>query len=411
MEIYLVGGAVRDKLLNLPARDHDWVVTGATPQQMVDLGYKPVGKDFPVFLHPQTKEEYALARTEKKSGHGYHGFTFHTSTEVTLEEDLARRDLTINAMAEDSKGKLIDPYGGQKDLQNRVLRHVSDAFTEDPVRLLRIARYAARYADFGFNIAEETQRLLKQIVISGEVDELVSERVWNEISSALDEDKPSVFFLALRKCGALAVLLPEIDRLFGVPQTARHHPEIDTGVHTMMVIDMTSSLGANNAIGFAALCHDLGKAATRRSNLPRHIAHESEGLSLIDSLCDRLRIPSSHRQLAKLVCQYHTHCHRAKELKASTITKVLEALDIFRRPQRLEDFLIACEADARGRLGFENSTYPQGDVFRQSAKAARQVNIRDLVNNGTSGKEIKAQLRSRRIRAIAEVLKKDRLDT
>lgn len=408
METYLVGGAVRDKLLNLPARDHDWVVTGATPQQMVDLGYKPVGKDFPVFLHPQTKEEYALARTEKKSGHGYHGFTFHTSTEVTLEEDLGRRDLTINAMAEDSKGKLIDPYGGQKDLQNRTLRHVSDAFTEDPVRLLRVARYAARYADFGFNIAEETLLLLKQIVFSGEVNELVSERVWNEISSALDEDKPSVFFLALRKFGALAVLLPEIDSLFGVPQTARHHPEIDTGVHTMMVIDMATSLGANNAVGFAALCHDLGKAATRPSNLPRHIAHESKGLSLIDSLCDRLRIPSAHRQLALLVCQYHTHCHRAKELKASTITKVLESLDIFRRPQRLQDFLIACEADARGRLGFENSTYPQADVFRLSAKVASQVNIRDLVSNGTSGKEIKKQLRSRRTKAIAEVLKKDR---
>jgi tRNA nucleotidyltransferase (CCA-adding enzyme) len=410
VDIYLVGGAVRDKLLNLPAKDNDWVVTGATPQQMVDLGYQPVGKDFPVFLHPHTKEEYALARTEKKSGKGYHGFVFHTSIEVTLEEDLARRDLTINAMAEDTEGNIIDPYDGRKDLQNRILRHVSDAFVEDPVRLLRIARYAARYADFGFTIAEETQQLLKEIVISGEVDELVSERVWNEISNALDEDKPSVFFLALRQCGALAVLLPEIDHLFGVPQTARHHPEIDTGVHTMMVIDMAARLGADNATSFASLCHDLGKAATLASKLPRHIAHEAKGLPLINALCDRLRIPSAHRQLAALACQYHTHCHRANELKASTITKVLESLDVFRRPQRLEEFLLACEADARGRMGFENSAYPQADIFRRSFSATRQVDIKDLVSNGASGKEIKRQLRSRRMEAIAAVLEKDRSD-
>ena len=407
MEIYLVGGAVRDKLLNLPAKDNDWVVTGASPQQMIDLGYKPVGKDFPVFLHPQSKEEYALARTEKKNGRGYHGFTFHTSTEVTLEEDLARRDLTINAMAEDSKGNIIDPYGGRKDLQHRILRHVSDAFVEDPVRLLRIARYAARYASFGFRIAEETQQLLKQIVISGEVDELVSERVWNEISSALNEYKPSIFFLALRQSGALTVLLPEIDSLFGVPQTAKHHPEIDTGVHTMMVIDMAARLGANNTVCFAALSHDLGKAMTLPSKWPRHIAHEAKGLSIINTLCDRLRIPTAHRQLAVLVCQYHTHCHRAKELKAATITKTLESLDVFRRPQRLEDFLLACEADARGRLGFENSPYPQADIFRKSFEAAKQVDIKDLVSEGATGKKIKYQLSSRRTEAIAAVLEKN----
>ena len=407
MEIYLVGGAVRDKLLNLPSRDNDWVVTGATPQQMTELGYKPVGKDFPVFLHPQTKEEYALARTERKSGHGYHGFTFHTSTEVTLEEDLARRDLTINAIAEDSKGNIIDPYGGQRDLEKGILRHVSDAFVEDPVRLLRIARYAARYAKLGFVIAEETQQLLKQIVSSGEVDELVPERIWNEISRALDEDSPSVFFLVLRQCNALAVLLPEIERLFGVPQTVTHHPEIDTGVHTMMVVDMAARLGADNSVRFAALCHDLGKGSTAADKLPRHIAHEKKGLSLIENLCGRLRIPAGHRKMAELVCQYHTHCHRAADLKISTILNVLEHLDVFRRPQRLHGFLLACEADARGRLGYEDSSYPQAEMFRLCFKAASQVDIKDLVNAGVTGKEIQSQLRKRRIKAIASVLKKD----
>jgi len=406
MKVYLVGGAVRDRLLNLPSRDNDWVVTGATPQQMADLGYKPVGKDFPVFLHPQTKEEYALARTEKKCGHGYHGFTFHTSTEVTLEQDLARRDLTINAMAEDHDGNIIDPHGGQKDLQERILRHVSDAFIEDPVRLLRIARYAARYAKLGFTIAQETQQLLKQIVISGEIDELVAERVWNEISSALDEDTPSVFFMTLRQCNALSVLLPEVDCLFGVPQSARHHPEIDTGVHTMMVTDMSAKLGARNSVRFAALCHDLGKGATPADRLPRHIAHETKGISLIKKLCLRLRIPAAHRQIAELVCQYHTHCHRAPELRISTILKVLESLDVFRRPERLDDFLLACEADARGRLGFEDSAYPQADIFKLSYQAANQVQINDLVQTGASGEEIKKQLESRRIAAISGILGK-----
>lgn len=405
MKIYLVGGAVRDKLLKLPSRDHDWVVTGSNPQQMTELGYKPVGKDFPVFLHPQTKEEYALARTERKSGHGYHGFIFHTAADVTLEQDLARRDLTINAMAEDKSGNIIDPYGGQNDLDNRVLRHVSDAFIEDPVRVLRIARYAARYAKLGFTIAEETQELLKQIVLSGEIDELVAERVWNEISNALDEQTPSVFFLTLRQCRALAILLPEIDRLFGVPQTVVHHPEIDTGVHTMMVLEMAAHLGASNSVRFAALCHDLGKGTTPASQLPRHIAHEAKGLALINNLCDRLRIPAGHRQIAELVCEYHTHCHRASELRISTILKVLESLDVFRRPQRLDDFLLACEADARGRLGFEESPYPQADIFRQSFEAARQVDIKDLVSEGAGGREIKKQLTHRRTDAIAAILK------
>ncbi len=404
MEIYLVGGAVRDSLLKQASRDNDWVVTGATPQQMINLGYKPVGKDFPVFLHPETKEEYALARTEKKSGHGYHGFVFHTSPDVTLEEDLARRDLTINAMAQDNEGNIIDPYGGRDDLKNGLLRHVSDAFIEDPVRLLRIARYAARYAKLDFTIAEETQQLLKQIVTSGEINELVAERVWNEISGALDEETPSVFFLTLRRCNALAVLLPEVDRLFGVPQTPVHHPEIDTGVHTMMVIDMAAQLGAGNSVRFAALCHDLGKGTTAFSRLPKHIAHETRGLALIRNLCERLRIPAGHRQMAELVCEYHSHCHRATELRISTILKVLQALDVFRRPQRLDDFLLACEADARGRPGFENSTYPQADIFRICFAAAKQVDIEDLVSSETNGREIQRQLKSRREQAIGIAL-------
>jgi tRNA nucleotidyltransferase (CCA-adding enzyme) len=404
MDIYLVGGAVRDRLLKRPVRDHDWVVTGATPEQMADLGYRPVGKDFPVFLHPQTKEEYALARTERKSGHGYHGFVFHTSAEVTLEQDLARRDLTINAMAEDSDGNIIDPYGGQRDLKNRVLRHVSDAFIEDPVRLLRIARYAARYATLGFTIAEETMQLLKQIVASGEIDALVAERVWNEISNALDEDSPSVFFLTLRQCGALAILLPEIEQLFGVPQTSKHHPEIDTGVHNMMVIDMAAQMNADNDVRFAALCHDLGKGTTPVAELPRHIGHEHRGLSLIRDLCSRLRVPTAHRKLAELVCEYHTHCHRAADLRPSRILDVLEALDVFRRPQRLDGFLLACEADAKGRLGFENSDYPQATIFRDCFSAASTVDISDLVKSGKTGQEIQQQLRIRRTDKISRAI-------
>ena len=404
MKTYLVGGAVRDKLLGLTERDRDWVVTGATPEEMTEKGFKPVGRDFPVFLHPETKEEYALARTEKKSGRGYHGFIFHASPDVTLEEDLARRDLTINAMAENGDGRIIDPYGGQNDLNNGILRHVSAAFIEDPVRLLRIARYAARYAEQGFNIADETMQLLKHIVDSGEISELVPERVWNEIKSALDEDTPSQFFMTLRKCGALAVLLPEIDRLFGIPQTPVHHPEIDTGVHTMMVIDACTRLNGNNVVRFSALVHDLGKGTTPIAKLPRHIAHEARGLGLIEELCQRLRIPTEHRQMAKLVCEYHTHCHRASELRTSTILKVLEALDVFRRPGRLDDFLKACEADAKGRTGFEDTPYPQSDIMKASFLAASQADISDLVESGQKGTEIQHTLRKRRIDNISKAL-------
>jgi tRNA nucleotidyltransferase (CCA-adding enzyme) len=400
MKTYLVGGAVRDRLLGLPVKDHDWVVTGATPEQMTDLGYRPVGRDFPVFLHPETREEYALARTERKSGRGYHGFVFHTSPEVTLEQDLARRDLTINAMAQDEDGHIIDPYNGRQDLEQGILRHVSPAFSEDPVRLLRIARYATRYAERGFRIAPETLQLLQGMVADGEVDSLVAERVWNELDNALRENRPSVFFNTLRSCGALTVLLPEIDRLFGVPQPARHHPEIDTGVHTMMVIDMAAQLGAQAEVRFAALCHDLGKGTTNPDILPRHTGHEKRGVRLIEQLCQRLSAPKRYAELARLVCLYHTHCHRAGELRPSTLLKVLEALDVFRRPERLDAFLTACEADSRGRLNFEQQSYPQAGIFRAAYQAARRIDINDLVEAGVSGDEIQETLRKRRIRAI-----------
>jgi tRNA nucleotidyltransferase (CCA-adding enzyme) len=400
VQIYLVGGAVRDRLLGRPVHDRDWVVTGATPQQMIELGYRPVGRDFPVFLHPDSKEEYALARTERKSGHGYHGFVFHAAPDVSLEEDLARRDLTINAMAEDQHGNIIDPYGGRDDLTARRLRHVSDAFVEDPVRLLRVARYAARYAELGFTIATETMALLRQIVASGEVDNLVAERVWQEMERALMEQQPSLFFMTLRDCNALGVLLPEVDRLFGVPQSAQHHPEIDTGIHTMMVIDAAASLQGTADVRFAALCHDLGKGLTDSSLLPSHPDHEARGLPLIDGLCRRLRVPNQHCALARLVCQYHTHCHRAAELRPSTVLDVLEAIDAFRRPQRLDAFLLACEADSRGRTGYADKPYPQAAILKNAYHATQRVDISDLSMAGVDGVTIKNTLRERRIRAI-----------
>jgi tRNA nucleotidyltransferase (CCA-adding enzyme) len=406
MKSYLVGGAVRDKLLGLPARDRDWVVTGATPEKMTELGFIPVGRDFPVFLHPQSKEEYALARTERKSGRGYHGFVFHTSPDVTLEEDLARRDLTINAMAEDDNGELIDPFNGRRDLEKGILRHVSGAFVEDPVRLLRVARYAARFATRNFIIANETMDLLKQITSSGELDTLVAERVWNEIRNALDESTPSMFFQVLRKCGALAVLLPEIDNLFGVPQSPVHHPEIDTGIHTMMVVDASADMECSNEARFAALAHDLGKGLTPADILPRHIGHEVRGLSLIDDLCSRLRVPKEHRALAKLACEFHTHSHRAAELRPSTMLGLFEKLDVFRRLHRLTDFLDACIADARGRTGFEDTPYKQAVILRKCFEAARDVDISDLVKQSAGGDRIQSELRKRRIEKIENELEK-----
>ena len=404
MKTYLVGGAVRDALLGVPVKDRDWVVTGATPEDMTALGYRPVGRDFPVFLHPDTNEEYALARTERKSGRGYHGFVFHTSPDVTLEQDLARRDLTINAMAQDEDGRIIDPYHGQSDLRKGILRHVSPAFSEDPVRILRVARYATRYAAQGFRIAPETLTLLQQIVSAGEADSLVAERVWNELVDALAEQAPSVFFNVLCECDALAVLLPEVDRLFGVPQPEKHHPEIDTGIHTMMVVDMAAQMNASTEVRFAALCHDLGKGTTDPEILPRHTGHEARGEQLIMQLCRRLSAPRRYLELARLVCLYHTHCHRAGELRPSTLLKVLEAMDAFRRPERLEEFLLACEADSRGRKNFEDADYPQAEIFRRAFHAADRADISDLVAGGAAGPVIQETLKKRRTDAIRQAL-------
>ncbi|HRG49893.1 MAG TPA: multifunctional CCA addition/repair protein, partial [Pseudomonadales bacterium] len=357
METYLVGGAVRDQLLGLPVHERDWVVTNATPEQMLAQGYTPVGKDFPVFLHPETHEEYALARTERKTAPGYHGFIFHADPSVTLEQDLYRRDLTINAIAQDSDGKLFDPYGGQKDLQQKILRHVSSAFAEDPVRILRLARFAARFHHLGFSISDETLALMRNMVASGEVSALTAERVWRECERALGERNPQVFFAVLRQCGALAVIFPEVDALFGVPQSPQHHPEIDTGIHTLMALEQCAKLTDNTQARFATLCHDLGKALTPTDVLPRHIGHEGKSKPLVLALCERLGAPTEYRDLAVLTAVYHTHCHRALTLRATTLLELFENLDLFRRPQRLEPFLMACEADARGRTGFEQCDY------------------------------------------------------
>jgi tRNA nucleotidyltransferase (CCA-adding enzyme) len=397
MKVYRVGGAVRDRLLGRPRQDEDWVVVGATPQQMAELGYRPVGSGFPVFLHPKTNEEYALARTERKSGHGYGGFTFHAAPDVTLEQDLARRDLTINAMAEAPDGSLIDPFGGERDLEQRLLRHVSPAFAEDPVRVLRVARFAARYAGLGFRVAEETLALM---AASGELLHLLPERVWAETASALDETRAPRYFEVLRDCGALAVLFPEIDALFGVPQRADHHPEIDSGVHTLMVLAQACRLTEDNVVRFAALVHDLGKALTPREELPQHIGHEERSVPLVDALCDRLRVPNHHRELARLVARHHLVCHGIHERRPATVLRLLESLDAFRRPPRFEQFLVACEADMRGRAGFEERAYPQADLLRRAFAAARDVATADLDDGTRRGTQIAELLRQRRIEAI-----------
>lgn len=397
---YLVGGAVRDRLLGRPVKERDWVVVGATPEEMLSAGFRQVGKDFPVFLHPETHEEYALARTERKVGPGYHGFEMHAAPDVTLEEDLARRDLTINALAEDAQGRILDFHHGREDLEKRLLRHVSPAFAEDPVRILRVARFAARYADLGFRVADETLALMRQMVEAGEVDALIPERVWQETVKALAEPKPSVFIETLRACGALAVIFPEVDRLFGVPQRAEYHPEIDTGVHTLMVLDQAARLSDQPATRFAALTHDLGKGTTPAELLPRHHGHDVRGVKLVQALCDRLRTPRAFRDLAVLVARYHGNVHRAMELKPATVLKILRIVDVFRQPERFEQFLLACEADSRGRLGKENVAYPQAGFFRQAAQAARQVEVRDLVEQGLQGQSLAQALERRRIAAI-----------
>jgi tRNA nucleotidyltransferase (CCA-adding enzyme) len=400
MEIYLVGGAVRDSLLNYPSSENDWVVVGATPEQMTDQGFKPVGQDFPVFIHPKSSEEYALARTERKSGHGYKGFEFYTSVDVSLEEDLIRRDLTINAMAQDNAGNIIDPFGGQKDLEKKRLRHVSEAFTEDPLRVLRVARFAARYHHLGFTIASETMALMKSIVAEGEMAFLVAERVWKETSRALTEHSPQVFIQVLRDCGALEALFPEVDALFGVPQRADYHPEVDTGIHTLMALEQSVKLSESSAVRFSVLVHDLGKALTPETVLPSHSGHEKSGLPLVKALCDRLTVPNSHRQLAMAVTEYHLHSHKAKELKPATILKLFQNIGALRDDRRLSDFLYCCEADARGRTGFEDITYHARDYLMAALSAVKKVDISDLVADGVTGIEIGRQLKQRQIEQL-----------
>ena len=397
MEIYLVGGAVRDRQLGLEVRDRDYVVVGATPEAMTALGYKMVGADFPVFLHPQTKEEYALARTERKSGRGYKGFTVYAGSDVTLEQDLARRDLTINAMAEDANGRLIDPFDGAADLRRGILRHVSPAFAEDPLRVLRVARFAAR---FGYAVAPETLSLMRDIVAAGEMETLVPERVWSELERALGEQQPPRFFEVLRECGAQARVLPELDALFGVPQVPEYHPEIDTGVHTLMVLAQATRLSGDPRVRFAALLHDLGKGTTPPAEWPKHHGHEERGAALVRSLSQRLRVPNEYRDLAILVARFHMHCHRAAELRDVTLLETLEALDAFRRPERVEQFVLACEADFRGRSGYEDRPYPQADIFRQAFAAARGVDAGQVAASGGSGPEIAEKIRRQRIAAI-----------
>lgn len=396
-----MGGAVRDKLLGKPGKDSDWVVVGSTPQEMEDQNFKAVGKDFPVFLHPETKEEYALARTERKAGKGYKGFTFHTSTEITLEEDLARRDLTINAIAEDKTGELIDPFNGKQDIEDKILRHVSPAFVEDPLRVLRVARFAAR---FGFRIAPETMTLMNEISESGELKSLVPERVWNELEQAMGETYPSRFILALRACHALDVLFPEIEQLFGVPQPEKHHPEIDTGIHTLMSLNQASRLSQDPQIRFATLVHDLGKGTTAKEKLPGHHGHEERGVKLIEALCKRYRAPKQYKELAIQVSRHHFSCHRIEEMRAETILKKLESMDAFRRPERFKKFLICCEADARGRTGFEHRDYPQADYFKKALEAANETDTESLKQQGLTGKAMGSAIKETRTRAISEAL-------
>lgn len=404
MRIYLVGGAVRDQLLQRPVSDHDHVVVGATPDDMLGLGYKPVGKDFPVFLHPKTGEEYALARTERKTGRGYHGFAIHAEPGVTLEEDLARRDLTINAIAMDEQGTLVDPFHGARDIRKRVLRHVSPAFVEDPVRLLRVARFAARFAPLGFTVAGETMDLMRRMVADGEVDHLVPERVWQETRRALGEPCPSAFLRVLRESGALAVLFPEIDALYGVPQRAEFHPEVDTGIHLEMVVDMAARIApGNDLVGFCALTHDLGKALTPADVLPRHIGHEQAGVAPLRRMAARLRVPTEYAALAEQVCREHLNAHRAFELKPATVLRLLSSLDALRRPERLDVFLAACEADKRGRLGHEDDAYPQSDYLRAARAAAAGIGAAPFVAQGLAGPAVGEAMEKARIRAIETV--------
>jgi tRNA nucleotidyltransferase (CCA-adding enzyme) len=414
MQIYMVGGAVRDALLGLPVQDHDWVVVGATPEQLMAQGYLAVGKDFPVFLHPQTREEYALARTERKTARGYRGFVVHAAPDVTLQQDLARRDLTINSIAAPARQErasavfepdfeaLIDPYGGQRDLQAKVLRHVTEAFREDPVRILRLARFAARFADF--SVAPETLALMQDMVASGEVDALVPERVWQELARGLMENKPSRMLEVLRACGALQKLLPEVDRLWGVPQRAEYHPEIDTGIHLMMVLDMAAQLQAPLPVRFACLGHDLGKGTTPADVLPKHIGHEERSARLLKGVCERLRVPVDCREIADVVAREHGNIHRSADFSAAAVVRLLERCDAFRKPQRFADVLLACECDARGRLGLAQSPYPQRQRLLDALQAAQAVATNSVAAQaqaeGMDGKRIGELIHQARVAAV-----------
>jgi tRNA nucleotidyltransferase (CCA-adding enzyme) len=406
MQTYIVGGAVRDALLGLPVNDRDWVVVGASPQQMISAGYLPVGKDFPVFLHPQTREEYALARTERKTGAGYHGFVFHAEPNVTLEQDLARRDLTVNAMAQNGNGRIIDPFDGRSDLRQRVLRHVTEAFREDPVRILRVARFAARFSDF--TVAPETLHLMREMVQAGEVDALVAERVWQELARGLMEDKPSRMFEVLRDCGALAKLLPEAERLWGVPQRADYHPEVDTGVHLMMVMDMSARLRAPLAVRFACLTHDLGKGTTPAEILPRHLRHEERSVQLLKAVCERLRVPTECRELADVVAREHSNVHRSGEIGAQALVRLLERCDAFRKPQRFDLVLLACECDARGRLGKEEEPYPQRTRLLAALAAAQSVPTHEIAARAQAlninGPGVGEMIQKARVEAVERAL-------
>jgi tRNA nucleotidyltransferase (CCA-adding enzyme) len=401
---YLVGGAVRDELLGLVATERDWVVVGSTPGEMLDKGFKQVGASFPVFLHPKTGEEYALARTEKKQGHGYHGFKVDFHPGVSLEEDLKRRDLTINAIARDENGKLIDPYGGQQDLEHKVLRHVSEAFVEDPLRVIRVARFAARFTSAGFRVHKSTLELMREITQAGELQHLAPERTWREIERAMQTETPSVFVSVLRECGALNVLLPEVDALFGVPQPEKYHPEIDTGVHLLMALDVAAELSGGAAkVVFAVLLHDLGKGITPQHKWPSHIGHEALGVPLVDAVCNRIKTPNATHDLASKVCERHLDCHRILEARPTTVLRLLERLDVFRQPEVLPDFITACEADYRGRKGLQDRPYPQGEYLQRAYREAADIRARDLDLGGISGPEVGECLRKARIEAITQL--------
>lgn len=407
MDIYLVGGAVRDQLLGLPVKDRDFLVVGATSEQLLAQGFQQVGADFPVFLHPETKEEYALARQERKQGKGYNGFICDFSPTVTLEQDLIRRDLTINAIAQDEAGKIFDPYGGVQDLENRILRHISPAFSEDPLRVLRVARFAARFHTFGFTIADETLALMQELSSSGELENLTAERIWLETAKAFAEESPQVYFNVLRQVGALKVLFPEIDKLFGVPQPPQHHPEIDSGIHTLMVLKQAKQLAKNaenpTALLFSAICHDLGKGLTPTDILPHHYGHEVKGIKPTRNLANRLKVPSEIKEFAVLVTEYHTHCHKMAELRPETVIKLFNALDVWRKPQRFFDFLLACEADAKGRLGFENREYSQAELAKKYYQAAMQVDVQQVIQDGFEKQGIKEEMNKRRAYAVKKL--------